>query len=117
MDDLPSCPQCGDADWTVPAELQEPCYVRFDGDDTADFADPPGPRLYLRHADATLRSRGQAFCTACGWEPTPTDPKSMHVNEPLLRQHLVETTLDYEGTWPTVDDRHGQPWPETYGPR
>ncbi len=117
MHDLPRCPRCGDVDWTVPAELQEPCYVRFDGD-TADFGgEGPGPRVYLRHADATLRSRDQAFCTSCGWEPSPTDNRSMHVNEPLLRQHLVETTLDYEGTWPTVDDFRGRPWPETYAPR
>jgi hypothetical protein len=101
MRDLPSCPRCHDNDWTVPAELQEPCYIRFDADDTADFADGPGPRVYLRHADAQFNLSGQVFCTSCGWEPTPTDTKSVHVNEPLMRQRLVEATLDYEGTWPT----------------
>ncbi len=117
MRDLPPCPRCGDNDWTVPAELREPCYIRFDADDTADFADEPGPRLYLRHADATLQSQGAAFCTACGWEPTPTDTKSLHVNEPLMRRRLVEATLDHEGTWPTVNDHPlDPPWPDTYGP-
>jgi len=108
--------RCGDNDWSVPAELREPCYLRFDSDDTAEFADPPGPRVYLRHADATLQSRGPAFCTSCGWEPSPTDTRSLHVNEPLLRERLVQETLDHEGTWPTVDDRSGPPWPPTYDP-
>src|SRR6266542_645250 len=101
---MPCRSTCGDVDWTVPAELREPCYIRFDADDTADFADGPGPRVYLQHADATLQSRGQVFCTSCGWEPTPTDIKSLHVNEPLLRRRLVEATLDYEGTLPSVGD-------------
>jgi hypothetical protein len=116
MRDLPSCPCCGDVDWSVPAELHEPCYLRLDSDDTADFADPPGPRVYLRHADATLQSQGAAFCTSCGWAPSPTDTRSLHVNEPLLRERLVQETLDHEGTWPTVDDQSGPPWPPTYDP-
>lgn len=116
MRDLPPCPMCGDADWSVPAELSEPCYIRFDSDDTADFADGPGPRVYLQHTDATLQSRGAAFCTSCGWEPSPTDTRSLRINEPLLRQRLVQATLDHEGTWPTVDDQSDTPWPPTYGP-
>jgi hypothetical protein len=35
MRDLPPCPTCGDVDWTAPAELREPCYLRFDADDPA----------------------------------------------------------------------------------
>ena len=117
MRDLPSCPRCHDSDWTVPAELHEPCYIRFDADDTADFADGPGPRVYLRHTDAQFNLSGQVFCTSCGWEPTPTDTKSLHVNEPLMRRRLVEATLDHEGTWPTVNDHPlDPPWPDTYGP-
>jgi hypothetical protein len=117
MRDLPICPRCHDNDWTVPAQLREPCYLRFDADDTADFADGPGPRVYLRHSGADFETSGQVFCTSCGWEPTPTDTKSLHVNEPLMRQRLVRETLDYEGTWPTVNDHPlDPPWPETYMP-
>jgi hypothetical protein len=117
MRDLPSCPRCGDIDWSVPAELSEPCYIRFDADDPAYHTDNFGPRVYLRHTNATLQSQGAAFCTSCGWAPTPTDTKSLHVNEPLLRERLVETALDYEGTWPTVNDHPSDPpWPDTYGP-
>jgi hypothetical protein len=116
MRDPPSCPGCGDNDWSVPAELCEPCYLRFDSHDTADFADGPGPRVYLRHADAQFNPSGRVFCTSCGWEPSPTDPRSLHVNEPLLRQRLVGATLDHEGTWPTVDDQSRPPWPPTYDP-
>jgi hypothetical protein len=112
----PRALECGDADWSVPAELSEPCFIRFDSDDTEDFVDPPGPRVYLQHTDAKLQSRAAAFCTSCGWTPSPTDDKSLHVNEPLLRRRLVEESLDYEGTWPTADDRPGSLWPTTYRP-
>jgi hypothetical protein len=110
--------RCHDNDWTVPAQLHEPCYLRFDADDTADFADGPGPRVYLRHAAAGFETSGQVFCTSCGWEPTPTDTRSLHVNEPLLRQRLVRETLDYEGTWPTVNDHqpYDPAWPDTRAP-
>jgi hypothetical protein len=108
--------RCGDADWSVPAELREPCYIRFDTDDPAYHTDNFGPRVYLRHADAQFNQPGRVFCTACGWEPTPTDPKSLYVNESLLRQHLVQETLDHEGSWPIVDDQSGPSWPETYQP-
>lgn len=116
MRELPPCPRCGDADWSVPAELREPCYLRFDADDIADFVDGPGPRVYLQHADATLQSSGAAFCTTCGWAPTQTDPQALQFNEPLLRERLVQAALDHEGTWPTVDDQSDTGWPETYQP-
>ena len=118
MRDLPPCPTCGDVDWTVPAELREPCYLRFDADDPAYHTDNFGPRVYLRHADAQFDLSGQVFCTSCGWEPSPnpTDTRSLHVNEPLLRQRLVQETLDHEGSWPTMDDQSDPPWPDTYIP-
>ena len=118
MRDLPPCPVCGDVDWSVPAELSEPCYIRFDRDDPAYHTDNFGPRVYLQHTEATLQSRGAAFCTSCGWEPSPnpTDTRSLQVNEPLLRERLVHEALDHEGSWPTVDDQSNSPWPDAYGP-
>jgi hypothetical protein len=119
MRDLPPCPVCGDVDWSVPAELSEPCYIRFDRDDPAYHTDNFGPRVYLQHTEAELQSRGAAFCTSCGWAPSPdpADTRSLQVNEPLLRERLVQEALDYEGTWPTVNDHPSDPpWPDTYGP-
>jgi hypothetical protein len=94
MPDRPSCPRCGVADWSVPVELREPCYIRFDADDTAGFADGPGPRIYLQHAAATLQSQGPAFCTSCGFEPTPSNTTFPSVNGPLLRERLMQEALD-----------------------
>jgi hypothetical protein len=117
MENLPRCPSCRDADWSIPGQLSEPCFIRFDEDGaTEDFADPPVPLVYLRHTDATIQSIGPAFCTSCGWTPTPSDNRSLHVNEPLLRDRLVGEALDYEGTWPTAEDRPGSLWPITYHP-
>ncbi len=100
---------CGDTDWTLPATLRAPCYIRFDSDPPHE----PVARVCLQHSDAELDDRGEVLCTACGWhpDPDPDDSKSLCVNEPLLHQHLLQTARDAEAPGrpaTTSSARHGR---------